>query len=46
MLRERGLAVGNVDATVIVAIANCALLAWFAAVFARVCRGGRAAAIG
>jgi hypothetical protein len=35
----------GIDATVIVAIANCALLAWFAAVFAAVCRGGTAAAI-
>jgi hypothetical protein len=36
----------GIDATVIVAIANCVLLVWFAATFARVCRGGPAAAIG
>jgi len=36
----------GIDATVVVAVANCALLAWFAAVFARVCDGGKAAAIG
>jgi hypothetical protein len=35
----------GIDATVIVALANCALLAWFAAVFARVCRDGSGAAI-
>ncbi|MBW8868055.1 MAG: hypothetical protein JF610_12130, partial [Acidobacteria bacterium] len=36
----------GIDATVIVATANCVLLVWFAATFARVCRGGPAAAIG
>jgi len=36
----------GIDATVIVAIANCGLLVWFAATLARVCRGGTAAAIG
>ena len=36
----------GIDATVIVAVANCGLLAWFAAILARVCRGKTAGAIG
>jgi len=36
----------GIDATVIVALANCGLLVWFAATLARACRGRTAAAIG
>ena len=36
----------GIDASVIVATANCALLAWFGATLARVCRGGTPGAIG
>jgi dolichyl-phosphate-mannose-protein mannosyltransferase len=33
----------GIDATVIVSLVNCALFAWFAATFARLCRGGNGA---